>query len=149
MYKPKYFKLSEFIHSDTAINNKFENIPDWNGINKLLILAERLDMYREALNEEMYITSGYRCPYLNKLVGGSITSHHCKCDAVDLQIGKRSKYDAIRLYNFIKNYNIENNLNVDQVFLEHKSSNNSWWVHLGLNVDEPDKMRNYYGELNV
>ena len=149
MYTPKYFKLSEFLHSDTAIDNKFENIPDWNGINKLLLIAERLDIYREALGEAMFISSGYRCPLLNVKVGGTPTSHHCNCSAVDLQIGKRTKADAIRLYKFIKEYNQTHNLIVDQVFLEHKALNNSWWVHFGLNLDEPEKMRNYYGELIV
>ena len=62
-------------------------------------------------------------------------------------IGNSStKENAVRLYNFIKEFNKEHGLPVDQVFLEHKTSNNVWWVHFGLNVDDGGKhMRNYYG----
>ena len=49
----------------------------------------------------MTISSAYRCPKLNSMVGGSLTSHHCKGDAFDVQIGNKTKADAIRLFNFI------------------------------------------------
>lgn len=145
----KYFKLEEFLHSDTALLQKIENYPSWEIVEKLKKLAERLDIYREALNEPITINSGFRSSKLNVAVGGSATSHHCKGDAADLDIGEGGKEDAIRLFNFIKKYNKEHSLDVDQVFLEYKKSTNSWWVHYGLNVDNPEKMRNYYGELNV
>lgn len=147
-YIPKYFKLSEFIHSDTAINRKFENIPDWNGINKLNILAQYLDIYRAELGEAIHISSGYRCPLLNVIVGGSATSHHCKCEAVDLQIGNRTKMDAQRLFNFIKTFNTEHNIDIDQCFIEYKS-NGTYWVHLGFNFEPGAIQRNQYGELYV
>lgn len=149
VYIPKKFKLSEFLKSATAKSKGIENIPTWEIVEKLRLLAERLDIYREALGEPITVNSGYRCPDLNVAVGGSKTSHHCKGDAADLDIGKGGKEDAIRLFNFIKEYNKKHNLDVDQVFLEYKASNNSWWVHLGLNVDNPEKMRNYYGSLTV
>ena len=149
VYIPKKFKLSEFLKSATAKSKGIENIPTWEIVEKLRLLAERLDIYREALGEPITVNSGYRCPDLNVAVGGSKTSHHCKGDAADLDIGKGGKEDAIRLFNFIKEYNKKHNLDVDQVFLEYKASNNSWWVHFGLNVDNPEKMRNYYGSLTV
>lgn len=149
VYIPKKFKLSEFLHSDTALEKRIENIPSWQIIEKLRLLGERLDIYREALGEPIIINSGFRSPKLNVAVGGSKTSHHCKGDAVDLHIGAGGKLDAIRLYNFIKEYNEKHNLDVDQLLIEHKKSNNSWWVHLGLNVDNPEKMRNYYGSLTI
>ena len=148
-YIPKFFELSEFIHSDTAINRKFKNIPDWNGINRLNILAQYLDVYREELGEPIFITSGFRCPLLNVIVGGSATSHHCKCEAVDLQIGNRTENDAIRLFNFLKSFNEEHDINIDQCFIEYKKSTNSYWVHLGFNFDNPNKQRNQYGSINV
>lgn len=149
VYIPKKFKLSEFLTSATAKRKGIQNIPTWEVIEKLRLLAERLDIYREALGEPITVNSGYRCPELNVAVGGSKTSHHCKGDAADLDIGKGGKEDAIRLFNFIKEYNKKHNLDVDQVLLEHKASDNSWWVHFGLNVDNPEKMRNYYGSLTV
>lgn len=149
VYIPKKFKLNEFLKSATAKSKKIDNFPTWKIVEKLRLLAERLDIYREALGEPIIVNSGYRCPKLNVAVGGSKTSHHCKGDAADLYIGNGGKENAIRLFNFIKEYNKEHNLDVDQVFLEHKTSNNSWWVHFGLNVDNPEKMRNYYGKLTI
>ena len=46
---PKYFDLEELLHSDTAINNKIENLPTWGGIERLKNLAiNYLDPLREA-----------------------------------------------------------------------------------------------------
>ena len=146
-YIPKYFTLTEFCHSNTALKNDIENIPTWEHLDKLLKGAKVLDLYRDALGEAMHITSAYRCSKLNKLVGGSETSHHSKGDAFDIQIGKRTKADAIRLFNFIKEYNYNNSINIDQCFLEHNSKTKSWWVHIGFNFYEPHKMRNQYGEI--
>ena len=151
VYIPKRFKLDELLKSDTAKARGIQNFPTWEIVEKLRKLAERLDIYREALGEPIHINSGYRNPELNVAVGGSSTSHHCKGDAADLRIGNGStKENAVRLYNFIKEFNKEHGLPVDQVFLEHKTSNDVWWVHFGLNVDDGGKhMRNYYGTLEV
>lgn len=148
-YIPKKFKLHEFLRSATAKNHKIENFPTWEIVEKLRILAQRLDIYRNALGSPIFVRSGYRCPELNVLVGGSKTSHHCKGDAADLDIGTGGKEDAIKLFIFIKRYNEEHNLAIDQLFLEHNTSTGSWWVHLGLNADEPEKMRNQYDIMYV
>ena len=67
---PKYFELSELLRSDTAISKKIENLPTWEGIEKLSKLAiEYLDPLREAWGSAITITSGYRSPSLNKAVG--------------------------------------------------------------------------------
>ena len=50
----------------------------------LLALVEKvLDPLREALGEPIRITSGYRSPELNRLVGGVPTSQHLKGEAAD------------------------------------------------------------------
>lgn len=150
MYIPKYFSLAELLHSDTAVANDIENFPSWNIIEKLRILAARLDFYRAEIGEAIFVSSGYRCPILNVMVGGSPTSHHAKGDAADIQFRKRDKKSAIELYNLIKSINEKYDLDIDQMFLEYKKSTGSWWVHLGLNVDDGGiHMRNQYGNLNV
>ena len=50
----------------------------------LAALVEKvLDPLREALGEPIRITSGYRSPELNRLVGGVPTSQHLKGEAAD------------------------------------------------------------------
>lgn len=45
----KYFDLEEFLHSDTAVKNNIENLPTWEGIERLKTLAiNYLDPLREA-----------------------------------------------------------------------------------------------------
>ena len=66
------------------------------------------------------ITSGYRCPKLNKQIKGSKTSQHCFGNAVDFYGSKISLKD---LFNLI----IDMDLNYDQLIWEFGS-----WIHLGI-----------------
>ena len=50
---------------------------------KALVL-EVLQPLRDALGEPMEVNSGYRCPELNRLVGGTSTSQHLKGEAADI-----------------------------------------------------------------
>ena len=59
MYKPKYFSLFEFI--DTSFTDLSNNIPDWNSLENLLILCEKiLDPLRSAFGKSLYVNSGFR-----------------------------------------------------------------------------------------
>jgi hypothetical protein len=49
---------------------------------RLLALAERI---QTILGGDITLTSGYRSPALNKAVGGSKTSAHCLCLALDCE----------------------------------------------------------------
>lgn len=91
----KYFKLSEFITSDTAKKYKIDNTPSAKVIKNITELVENLlDPLREAWSLEcikkrygtpaIHVNSGYRCPALNKKVGGAATSAHPTGYAADL-----------------------------------------------------------------
>ena len=81
----KNFRYSEFEHSDTAnkygIDNSIQDDNAKNAIKKLVlnVLQPLRDKYGKPIN----INSGYRCPELNKKVGGVATSQHCKGEAAD------------------------------------------------------------------
>ena len=83
MYKPKYFSFTEMIcTSSTAQEN---NLPDWDDINRLLELCRWiLDPAREMYGKPIVVTSGFRTPFLNRLVGGVSTSQHMQGLAADL-----------------------------------------------------------------
>ena len=82
----KYFTISELLKSDTALKNKL-----WNGApkeaeeNLRALVDEVLDPLREAYGRPIRVTSGYRCPQLNRLVGGSPNSQHMRGEAADIQ----------------------------------------------------------------
>lgn len=84
MYRPKYFSFTEMIStSSTAQEN---NLPDWDDINRLLELCRWiLDPVREMYGKLIVVTSGFRTPFLNRLVGGVSTSQHMQGLAADLR----------------------------------------------------------------
>ena len=82
----KHFTISELLKSDTALKHKL-----WNGApkeaeeNLRALVDEVLDPLREAYGKPIRVTSGYRCPRLNNLVGGSPNSQHMRGEAADIQ----------------------------------------------------------------
>jgi uncharacterized protein YcbK (DUF882 family) len=84
MYRPKHFSFTEMISTvSTAQEN---NLPDWDDINRLLELCRWiLDPVREMYGKSIVVTSGFRTPFLNRLVGGVSTSQHMQGLAADLR----------------------------------------------------------------
>jgi hypothetical protein len=70
------------------------------------------------------INSGYRGEALNKAVGGSSKSQHCKGEAVDIECPGVPNYDIAKW--------IEQNLDFDQLILEFYTPGipDSGWVHV-------------------
>ena len=87
----KNFKLSEFFASSTADENGIKNEPSLDegatierNIN--LLVDNVLDPIRDKFCAPVIITSGYRCPQVNKLVGGANNSQHMSGCAADFHI---------------------------------------------------------------
>lgn len=121
----KNFKVSELEYSDTAKKYRIDNtIPDELEFNVKRLLAFLQDL-REKWGSGIKITSGYRSPALNKLIGGSTTSAHLTCNAVDLY-PVNCKFSEFK--KFITAYLADKNF--DQCIIE--KSGKSQWIHLGL-----------------
>ena len=80
----RYFTLQEFLRSNTARENKIENLPSWENVENLQKLATFLDGLREGWGSGIRVTSGFRNEALNRLVGGVPESLHRKGFAADL-----------------------------------------------------------------
>ena len=80
------FSYREFEHSDTAeqkgIANVITTVPVRDSIKALV--DEVLQPLRTAWGKPLIINSGYRCPELNREVGGVPTSQHIKGEAADV-----------------------------------------------------------------
>ena len=125
----KYFTIKELCNSDTAIKLNIDNTPNSIVVNNLQQLVQYiLDPLREEFGKAIYVTSGYRCLKLNKAVGGSITSQHCKGLAAD--ITAKSKLDNVKLFKLIQNLQLP----FDQLIDE----NNYSWIHVSYS-DNPRK----------
>lgn len=79
------FELKEFTESSTA---KLKGIANNPGITEVKaienLVTKLLQPLRGLYNKPMRINSGFRCPELNKAVGGVPTSQHVKGEAADV-----------------------------------------------------------------
>lgn len=87
----KHFNLSEFFRSSTAAKNGIKNEPSSDEkatiVRNINLLVDNvLDPIRDKLCTPVIITSGYRCPQVNKLVGGANNSQHMSGCAADFYI---------------------------------------------------------------
>lgn len=129
----KYITAAEMLKSNTAEKLGIRNIPeDDEIIDNINYTIERLNDIRERYNKKILVTSGYRCPALNKAVGGKQNSQHVKGQAADL------KYDP-ELLQFIIN-----NFNYDQLIEE--TSKRTKWIHISFNKNGE---RHQYLKLSV
>ena len=122
MKKIKYFKLSEFINSATANRLGIDNIPSFEVVDNLNRLADYLDGIRAKFGIPILISSGYRCPMLNKAVGGVVNSQHLKGLAADLVCSDMEKLLSI----------IRETKGFDQVITEHNKGSKSYWIHVSV-----------------
>ena len=113
------FKMSELIHSDRAVQEKINNMPDINSLDCMLeLIVNCLQPIRDLIKKPMIITSGYRCKLLNENVDGKDKSQHMKGQAVDFKIEGMKPAEIV---NIIKESGIE----FDQLINEYDS-----WVHV-------------------
>lgn len=137
----KNFSVKELEASDTAKRLKIDNtIPDELEHNTKRLL-NFLQGIREAWGSGIRITSGYRCPILNKAVNGSKTSAHLTCNAVDLW-PCNNKFEEFK--EFMVKY-LEGRF-WDQCIIE--KSGNSKWIHFGL-YNNSEKQRRQIFSLTV
>lgn len=129
MGKHRYFELSEFLVSATAKRKGIDNTPSFDVVNHLDELVEKiLDPLRAAYGMPIRVTSGYRCPLLNKAVGGVPTSVHMIGYAADLQVG--GSFNKFK--DFVVDWFRKTGTKFDQVLLEKNAKTGEQWIHIGL-----------------
>ena len=126
------FALKEFTESVTAIRNSVDNSPTPEHIRNIQLLVKFvLQPLSEALNKPIKVTSGYRSESLNKLIGGSKRSQHCKGQAADIQF----RVDGVMNNKAIWDKIIELELPFDQMINEFEFS----WIHISYNHEHNRK----------
>ncbi len=128
----KYFTINELTRSTTARLNGIDNTPSQQVINNLTALVDNvLDPLREAWGKPIHVNSGYRCPALNKAVGGVPASQHMLGEAADITAGSR---EANRqLYSLMRQLKLP----VDQAINEYDFR----WIHVSYG---PRHRRHYF-----
>ena len=126
----KHISDKEGVYSITAIRRNLDNTPTKTHLNNMKELAEQIfEPLREWVGGPIRVNSFYRGEELNKAIGGSSTSQHCKGRAIDIDDTRCKKTNA-EMFEWIKK-----NLNFDQIIWEFGNDKNPDWVHISY-VDE-------------
>lgn len=125
----EHFTLEELCNSSTAKAKGIKNTPGTTEVINLLWLSIKvLEPLRKAMGTPIKIGSGYRCPALNKAVGGVPNSQHVKGEAADLCIDGDLKKGK-KWFDWIKA-----NAPFDQLIWEHNAKG-TYWVHVSHRAD--------------
>jgi len=131
----EHISMKEALRSNTAKRLGIDNMPDNETLVTMQITAEHIfEPLRNKFNEPIYISSFYRSPELNKAIGGSSSSQHCKGEAIDID-DVYSKASNADFFNYIKD-----KLEFDQLIWEFGDDENPAWVHVSYSLGK-NRMR--------
>jgi|TARA_R100000081_G_C4797149_1_gene161642 hypothetical protein len=127
----KNFTRAEIEHSNTAKRLDISNeMSDEHLENMQRVIDNLIQPMRDAIGP-IRISSGYRSPKLNKAIGGSSRSQHCKGEALDLQFWKEGKMNNKVIYDWV----IDSGIEFDQMINEFDYA----WIHISLKSKENRK----------
>jgi len=124
----EHFAVMEFVASPQGEKAGIINNPLGIHIeNMTRLCANVLEPIRKHFGRPVNIRSGYRCPALNKLVGGAANSQHMLGEAADIEIPGIDNADIWRW--------IDAELEFDQVIAEYlrEDDGSAGWVHVSYN----------------
>ena len=133
------FKEGTF--SATATRLGINNVPDKEALMNMQIIAKKIfQPLRVYVGGPIKINSFYRSPKLNKAIGGSTRSQHCKGCAMDIDDVHGFKTND-QMYHWVKD-----NLNFDQLIWEFGDDDNPDWVHISYVNDKDNRNRRLRAE---
>lgn len=122
----RYFSIEELSRSETARRRGIDNTPPGDARKNLVALVENiLDPLREAYGKPIAVTSGYRCPALNKAVGGVATSDHLSGRAADIVGTPNTKAENRKIFDLCKK--------LDLPYRQLINEKGYSWVHVSYN----------------
>jgi len=131
----EHISMKEALRSNTAKRLGIDNMPDNDTLLTMQITAQHIfEPLRNKFKEPIYISSFYRSPELNKAIGGSSRSQHCKGEAIDID-DVYSKATNADFFNYIKD-----KLEFDQLIWEFGDDENPAWVHVSYSLGK-NRMR--------
>lgn len=121
----KHLSLAEVIRSESAKRHGISNMPKPEHIENFKKLAENVfEPIREHFKRPIHVSSGYRSQALNAVIGGSLSSQHCKGEALDLDMDG-TEITNKQVFDYIKDH-----LHFDQLIWEFGNKENPDWVHV-------------------
>lgn len=125
------FYLNEFTRSDAAKRQGIPNVPNAQEIERLKAICEDiLEPLRADMGFPIFISSGFRSAAVNKKIGGSTTSQHCKGEAVDID----NDGNNAEIFHWILE-----NADFDQLIWEFGNEKEPDWVHVSYVKDRKNR----------
>ena len=114
----KNFSLEELTVSQEAARSGLKNTTNAEQIERLRALCVNiLQPLRDRVKRPIIISSGFRSVTVNRRIGGSSSSQHCRGEAADFTVAGMSIADTIKLIRTM-------GLPVDQIIDEYAQ-----WIH--------------------
>ena len=132
----EHISYKEGVYSTTAMRREIDNTPNNEQLDNMELVAEKVfEPLREWVGGAIKINSFFRCPELNKAIGGSSKSQHCQGQAIDID----DTYGVVansEMYHYIKD-----NLDFDQLIWEFGDDDNPNWVHVSYVSEDSNRRR--------
>ena len=132
----EHISYREGVYSITATRLGIDNTPNDEQLANMELVAEEVfEPLRAWVGGPIKINSFFRSPKLNKAIGGSSKSQHCKGQAIDIDdtFGRATNAE---MYHFIKEY-----LKFDQMIWEFGDDDNPDWVHVSYVSESKNRNR--------
>ena len=132
----KHISYKEGVRSNTATRRGIDNTPNNEQLDCMEKIADEIfEPLRAYVGGPIKINSFFRCPELNKAIGGSSKSQHCKGQAMDID-DTFGRCTNAEMYHFIKKH-----LDFDQMIWEFGDDDNPNWVHVSYVSPEDNRNR--------
>ena len=124
----------EAVRSETARRKGIYNNPTPEELKAMVNLATKVfQPLRKAFGDKpIRINSFFRSEQLNRLIGGSRTSQHCKGEAMDIDALGGTTNKELFFY-------IKNKLDFDQLLWEFGDEENPDWIHVSYKLNMPNR----------
>ena len=124
-----HFSFKEMFFSARAEQDKLVNAPiagDTETLDNLLYTMRELQKARNMFGRPIIVTSGYRSPEVNALVGGAAGSQHMKGEAADITASRKA--DNVELARIVHTF-----CDYDQLIEEQCDKKGvPQWIHVSF-----------------
>ncbi len=134
-----HISYREATRSQTARKKGINNTPNPTQVQNMKDLANAVfEQLRDYFGTPIYISSFFRSPELNTIIGGSASSQHCANNgaAIDLDADVFGDLTNREIFEFIRG-----NLHYDQLIWEYGDDFQPDWVHVSFNKNK-NRMEN-------